>query len=115
MTSIRVTLEDQGLQTVLNRQADRLGNPREMFAEIGAYMDMKTRTRIRQLGSPQETITVMEGQHWAPLAAATINRKRRKRKKQKKLQQDGELLGTITYQANSQQVEIGEIVRDYLS
>ncbi|MDG2990749.1 hypothetical protein L3556_07375 [Candidatus Synechococcus calcipolaris G9] len=49
MTSIRVTLEDQRLQTVLNRQADCLGNPREMFAEIGAYMDMKTRARISSL------------------------------------------------------------------
>ena len=107
MTSIRVTFEDQALQTVLNQQASRLGNPREMFNDIGAYMDRQTRTRIRQLGQPQDAVTTLDGQSWAPLAAATIKRKQRKGKKLRKLQQDGELLGTITYQANSQQVEIG--------
>jgi len=107
MTSIRVTLEDQSIQNALNHQANRLGNPRELFADIGAYMDRQTRTRIRRLGQPQDVVTTLDGQSWAPLAEATIKRKQRKRKKERKLQQDGELLGTITYQANSQQVEIG--------
>ncbi|AFY60349.1 phage virion morphogenesis protein [Synechococcus sp. PCC 6312] len=107
MTTIRVTFEDSGVQNALNQQANRLGNPREMLADIGAHMDMKTRTRIRQLGQPQDAVTTLDGQAWAPLAEATIKHKQRKRKKERKLQQDGELLGTITYQANSQQVEIG--------
>jgi phage gpG-like protein len=91
MPEIRVQMNDAAVQRSLDELSGRIKNPSPLMKIIGEYMVRSTEDRFNRQGPAPE------GSPWAPLAAATLRRK----KHPKILTESGALRGDIHYQLPS--------------
>ncbi len=99
MAEIRVTVDDQAVQSALNHTLSGLENLRPAMKQIGEYMVERTDERFREQRDP-------DGMPWRPISRQWLQRKQRGYIT-KILQMRGRLRKSIAYQAERDRVSIG--------
>lgn len=98
MAVLKISIDAKDVGADVAARAQRLT---PAYKRIGEYLVAETDDRFARQRSP-------EGQPWAPLAAATQERKRKQGKIAKILQQDGALVREATaYQLSGEGVSLG--------
>lgn len=101
MAGVRLLIETTGVDTAqrqLNAAAQAGQDLTPLMRDVGEYLQRTTRERFDAERDP-------DGQPWAPLSETY--RRRKKRNKHRILTLDGNLHGTITYQAGPTELLLG--------
>lgn len=98
--SLDLRIDDAELQAELKRLADRIGDLKPFFDDVGEELLNSTRERFRSQTDP-------EGNPWAALNP--VYRQRKKRNKDKILTLWGHLRGTLVKQTDRDSLRIGTL------
>ncbi len=106
---MQISIQVEGLARIRQRlkaTADKLQNMRQFWSSVGMYVQRQTiRERFNKEQSP-------EGQKWKPLAPSTKRRKKRHKRGQMKILHDtGALRRSIAYEAGSNSVKVGSVLK----